>query len=174
VNDDSLQDSDEIEAEGRPSKSARKRELLALQRTVEDLGRLSRSELQRLGISGPVIDELLLIAGMRSSGARNRQIRHCAASLEREPLQAIGELLAGREAARQAANQEFHRIERWRDRLLAGGDAVLGELLDTHPDLDRQHLRRLIRAAQQYGDGARGTRARRELFQYLRDCLIAS
>ena len=37
--------------------------------------------------------------------------------------------------------------ERWRERLIDGGDEVLGELVESYPTADRHRLRQLIRQA---------------------------
>ena len=42
----------------------------------------------------------------------------------------------------------MHRVEDWRDRLLAEGDKALAALLDDYPQADRQQLRTLVRNAQ--------------------------
>jgi len=61
-----------------------------------------------------------------------------------------------------------HRLEALRERLLAEGDAALGELLQRHPQADRQHLRALIRQARGERAGQRPPHAYRELLRQLR------
>src|SRR5690606_40270418 len=65
----------------------------------------------------------------------------------------------------------LHRAERWRERLLAEGDAALAELLDAHPDADRQKLRQLVRSALDEQARNKPPRAFRELFKLLRGML---
>ena len=54
-------------------------------------------------------------------------------------------------------------------RLVSGGDEALAELLDLHPDLDRQHLRRLCRDAAREREQGKPAGAGRKLFRYLRE-----
>ena len=66
----------------------------------------------------------------------------------------------------------MHRIERWRERLLAEGDAALAELLDEYPDADRQALRTLVRNALAEKARNKPPRAFREIYQALRDLML--
>jgi ribosome-associated protein len=77
---------------------------------------------------------------------------------------------AGGEAARRETAQ-LHRVETWRDRLIADGDAALSELLAAHPDADRQHLRQLARNAIEERNRNKPPHAFRELFRELRELL---
>jgi len=63
----------------------------------------------------------------------------------------------------------FLRLEAWRERLIAEGDAALDELLAQHPSADRQHLRQLARNARAERDRDRPVQAYRELFRALRE-----
>ncbi|SOO30196.1 conserved hypothetical protein [Xanthomonas phaseoli pv. phaseoli] len=63
----------------------------------------------------------------------------------------------------------IHRVERWRERLLAEGDVALSELLEAYPAADRQQLRQLVRNAIHERAKNKPPRAYRELFQVLRE-----
>ncbi|MGH8153483.1 MAG: DUF615 domain-containing protein, partial [Rhodanobacteraceae bacterium] len=70
--------------------------------------------------------------------------------------------------AREAAT--LHRTEALRDSLLGeNGDATLTELIASHPSIDRQRLRALIRKARRERETGQPPRAQRELFRFLRD-----
>lgn len=60
-------------------------------------------------------------------------------------------------------------VERWRERLLADGDAALAELLEAYPAADRQQLRQLVRNAIHERAKNKPPRAYCELFQVLCD-----
>ena len=64
----------------------------------------------------------------------------------------------------------MHRLEALRERLLGDeGDAAASELIEQHPDVDRQHLRALIRQARvEKAAPNKPPRAYRELFQLLK------
>lgn len=63
----------------------------------------------------------------------------------------------------------IHRVERWRERLLAESDVALAELLEAYPAADRQQLRQLVRNAISERAKNKPPRAYRELFQVLRE-----
>ena len=175
-NSDAIQDvlpADEP-AGDEPSKSARKRERLALQDLAEEMLGLPRAELEGLGL-GPdtwaAIDETARIKDRRAMRRHVKRVANCLAREESTaPLQAL--LDARAEQARQATARH-HRVERWRARLIDEGDAALTELLDTHPQADRQRLRTAVRAAQR--DAERGRpEAPRKLFRLLRELMDAA
>ena len=68
----------------------------------------------------------------------------------------------------RTATARFHRIERWRERLIEEGDAALQELGETFPDIDRQYVRQLVRNARQEQSASMAVNAYRALFRYLR------
>ena len=64
----------------------------------------------------------------------------------------------------------MHRLEAIRDRLVDGDDAALAEVIAEHPQVDRQHLRSLVRQARlERGTPSKPPRAFREIFQLLKE-----
>jgi len=64
----------------------------------------------------------------------------------------------------------MHRLEAMRDRLIAEDEGALSELITEHPQVDRQHLRSLVRQARIEKDVPnKPPRAYREIFQLLKD-----
>jgi len=61
--------------------------------------------------------------------------------------------------------------ERWRDKLVAGGNDALAELLNEHPHADRQQLRQLLRNAQKEAEAAKPPKSSRLLYRYLKNLL---
>ena len=59
--------------------------------------------------------------------------------------------------------------EHWRNRLLDEGDKGVFELLEVASNLDRQHLRQLVRNAIKEKELDKPPKNQRELFRYLRD-----
>ena len=160
-------DMEQVLDEG-PSKSAIKREHHALQDLARQLPRLPRAELETLALDDKTweaIDETARIKDKRALARHYKRIANCLARLDQEPLRI---LLARREQAERAASARHHQLERWRERLIAEGDAALGEFLTQHPQAERQPLRALIRAAQRDAERGRPDGSRK-LFRYLRD-----
>ena len=156
----------------RPSKSARKREIAALQELAEQMAALSDGELQRLGVDGSLRREIQQVRSIRPSGARKRQLKHCVKYMQPEQLGEVRAYLADRHSQQVEANRRLHETERWRDRLAEQGDRALEELFARYPDLDRQHVRQLSREAARERETGKPAGAGRKLYRHLRESLF--
>jgi ribosome-associated protein len=148
----------------RPSRSERKREHQVLQRLAAAALAAPAARLARLGLDEEIRDALRAGRAMKASTARARHVRHLANLLEADPAAAaaIGAALEQDAHAHAAEVARFHLVERWRDRLLAEGDAGLGEFLADYPGADVTALRSLLRqAAKDAGTPRQAATARR-------------
>lgn len=175
---------DEDALDSGPSKSAVKREMTARQELGEALCALSPKERAEM----PIEDERLVLAieeasRIKSNSAlrRHRQyIGKLMRQIDPEPLQkALDELYA----TKRQDTEAFHALEGLRERLCLEGDAAISEVLDHYANVDRQHLRQLVRDAQRehklhsegsaqnagHASAATPRKASRRLFRYLRD-----
>ena len=154
-----------------PSKSQRKREAHALEELGTHLLQLPAEQLARLELPEELLAALRLGQTLRHDGSLKRQRKYIGKllrQLDADPIQArLDELTASSVANTRA----LHRIEAWRDRLLAEGDPALGALLAEHPAGDRPKLRRLIEMAREERLRAQPPRAARLLFKYLRELI---
>ncbi|MEA3640279.1 MAG: ribosome biogenesis factor YjgA [Lamprobacter sp.] len=166
-------DADSSADTAEPSRSQLKREHLALQSLAEQLLVLPRRLLEELSLSEATwvaINETARIKDQRALRRHYKRIANCLARENTEPLQA---LLDQREAQARAATARQHEVERWRERLIQEGDEALAQFIAAYPEVDRQQLRSLIRAAQR--DSERGRpEAQRRLFRHLRELLNAT
>jgi ribosome-associated protein len=152
-----------------PSKSAVKREHHALQAMAEQLAALPAADIDALGFgeaTRAALDETQRIKDRRALRRHYKRIANCLARENTEPL---ADLLAAREAHARAAAARHHQVERWRERLIAGDDALTA-FFDAYPDADRQALRQLVRAARRDTERGRSDAPRR-LFRALRDLI---
>lgn len=153
----------------RPNKSERKREVQAL----TDLGRqlidLPASQLAELPVTPELVEAIKLAQKIKSKPTGfNRQVQYIGKLIRNSDSQALLDAMELRQQAHLHAQQHFHQLEQWRDRLLAEGDDALHELMQQWPQIDRQHLRHLIRTAQKQQAENKPPAAQRELFKYLR------
>jgi ribosome-associated protein len=65
-------------------------------------------------------------------------------------------------------NVLFHKIEHLRDEIIENGDSKINELVEQHPELDRQRLRQLARQAKKEKAANKPAKAYREIFQCLK------
>jgi ribosome-associated protein len=160
-------DSDEV------SRSQKRREALDVLKLAHALAELSEAQLARVPLSDELREEVLRTRAVTQQIARKRQIQFLAKQLRRredelEPIRAM--LEHDRDHARRATAL-VHRVEAWRERLIAEGDDALTELLQHFPQSDRQHLRQLARQARVEREAAKPPHAQRELFRVLREML---
>lgn len=157
----------------RPSRSAQRRDALAVFELAEALVAMSEAELAHV----PLPDDLAtLVAESRRITqhiARKRQLQFLAKHLRRneEVLPAIRAALERDELEKRTESARLHLVEHWRDRLITGGDDALAELLAEHPGADRQRLRQLARNAATERNANKPPASARELFRALRDLL---
>ena len=151
-----------------PSKSQVKREKLALQALAERMATMPRAELERLRLSEATWVALDETPRIKDPRARGRHWKRIANLLEREDMAAVHALMDGAAQRERAEAARHHALERWRERLIAGTDEALSDFIDAYPQVDRQALRNLIRAARR--DVERGRpEAPRRLFRLLRE-----
>ena len=155
-----------------PSRSAQRRAALDVLELAEQLVGMTAAQLERLPIADELMPHIRETQRMASHGARKRQMAFLAKQMRRQDdaaLEAIRDALSkDGEAARQET-AAMHRIEALRDALLGEqGDDAMTQLLDAHPDADRQKLRQLVRNAHEERRRNKPPRAYRELFRELR------
>jgi len=163
-------ESEVLEPEG-PSKSDRKREHKALQLLARRLLELPPGKAAGLSLDEALAEAVRVGRGIKASSARQRHIRHVANLLDEDVVSRLTALLDGDSAAHAREVARFHALERWRDRLLAEGDAALTEFLDEHPGADAAALRTAMRQARKDIGTPRAAASARKLFQLLKQSL---
>lgn len=159
------------------SRSQNRREALEVLALGETLVSLTPAQLARLPIPEDLLEHIEYSKRITAHGARKRQLAFLAKQMRREEdatLEAIRDALEANSATSKRSVALMHRIERWRERLLAEGDAALAELLEEFPDADRQQLRTLVRNTLAEQAKNKPPRAFREIFQVLRELMEPS
>jgi ribosome-associated protein len=156
----------------RPNKSALKRDNAALEELGEELIALPKERLERLDLSPALLEAVKLAQTITAHhGAFKRQRKFIAKLLREADAALIRARLEQHTQQDARATWQLHVIERWRDRLLAGGDHELNALVAEHPDADRQKLRQLIRDARKEQQAEAPPRSARLLFKFLRELM---
>ena len=158
-----------------PSRSQQRRDALEVLELAEKLASLTPTQLAKLPIPEDLLPHLEHTRKITAHIARKRQLAFLAKQMRREDdetLEAIRDALDEDGVAARREIAAMHRVEAWRERLIADGDAALAELLEEHPTADRQHLRQLVRNAHEEKLRNKPPRAFRELFRELRTLLL--
>ena len=168
----SAPDSTDISAEP-PSKTSRKKAMHALQDLGEALVELPAERLAELDLPERLRDAIREARRITSHEARRRQLQFVGRlmrEVDPEPLSAQLEAWA------QAPRREkalLHRLEAWREKLLAEAQA-LDELCADYPGIERSHWRNLIRRAGEERASGQPPKHYRQIFQELKSLLDQS
>ena len=151
------------------SKTQVKRELHALVDLGERLTTLKPDLLNRLPLTDGLRRALADAPKHTANIARKRHILFIGKLMRDQDIDAILTLIDQLDASTRQYNERFHGLERWRDRLLGGDDAVLDSFVGDYPEADRQHLRQLIRQAQHEAAQSKPPAASRKIYKYIRE-----
>ncbi|HET8553524.1 MAG TPA: ribosome biogenesis factor YjgA [Rhodanobacteraceae bacterium] len=164
---------DHTEPSAPPSRSQQRRDALAVLDLAGQLVAAPPAQLARMDLPADVTDEVANVRRIKAHGARKRQLAYLAKLMRRHDETAFDAARAIFGEDREQQHKEaaaLHRLEALRERLLNdAGDTALGQLIARHPDIDRQHLRALIRRARVERDKDRKPHAQRELFRLLKE-----
>ena len=103
--------------------------------------------------------------------AKKRQLKYVGkllAKIDEQELNDLRNLINVKEGQIQQANQHFHHLEKWRDKLIHEQDAAITEILSQYPYLDRQQLRQLVRNAHKELKLDKPPKSSRLIFQLLK------
>lgn len=152
------------------SKTRRKQEMHALQDLGQALVKLSPQQLAQLKLPETLAEAISEAKRLKKHEAIRRQMQYIGRlmrQVDAAPIQAQMDAWRSDSAAEAARH---HRLERWRDRLLADDDA-LTEFAAAHPGIDTQALRSLIRNARRETALGKPPRNARALFRALREIM---
>ena len=158
------------------SRSQQRRDALEILNLGQQLVALTDAQLAKLPVPESLLPHIEDTRRMSSHGARKRQLGFLAKQMRREDDEVLDAIRDALDEKGDAARREvaaMHRVEAWRDRLLAEGDAALAELIGQYPDADRQALRQLVRNTLEERKRNKPPRAFRELFRHLRELILA-
>lgn len=151
------------------SKTEVKRQMHALQELGSRLTKLNKEQLKKMELSETLHNAIEEFHRIKSNGAQKRHLQYIGRIMRNEDAETIENGLGLFEAGQKAHTQMFHKLERWRDRLIGEGNDALQEYVTEHPEADVQHLRQLIRNAQKEQKLEKPPASARKLFKYLRE-----
>jgi len=150
------------------SKSQRKRDAEAAQQLGKDILALSHDDQNRLDLPDSLSKALDDARRIKKNSALKRQLQYIGKLMRHIELEPIQEQYLKLTNHYRKDVKEFHKLEEWRDRLLAEGDKALEDLISEAPNTDRQHLRQLIRQSTKETKLKKPPKSAREIFKYLK------
>ncbi|MCW4151617.1 DUF615 domain-containing protein [Halomonas sp. 18H] len=156
-------------ANERPSKSQQKREMHALQTLGEQLIAMSEAERARFPLSDELLAAIQETGRIRAREARRRHMQYIGKLMRKEDLDGIQAVFDAIEQEQLQRDHAFHRLEKWRDRLIDEGDDAVADFIADYPATDRQALRQLIRNARREREQGKPPTNARRLFKLIRE-----
>lgn len=159
----------------RPSKSQRKREMTALQKTGEQLVNESADRIKRTPMPENLREAILECQRIRNHEGRRRQLQYIGKimrSLDEEAIATINRTIESWRGLSKADTLLMHALENQREKLLAD-ERALTEFLHKYPQADIQQLRTLIRNAKKETAANKPPKAYREIYRLLKQIMTA-
>ncbi len=150
-----------------PSKSQRKRDMLALQELGEQLVALPPHKIRDADLPDALRDAVLEAQRIHAHEGRRRQLQYVGKLMRNADVDAVLAMIAAATQDDRASIARMHALERWRDALLAD-DAAQTEFLHKYPRSDAQQLRQLVRGARAESGSGKPPRLTRQLFQFVK------
>jgi ribosome-associated protein len=147
-----------------PSKTRRKKDMLALQDLGTALVGLDPAKLSMLSLPEPLAEATAEARSITRHEARRRQLQYVGRlmrDIDPAPIRAALQRMASTPHAQRVA---FAAAERWRDRLIED-DEALTEFLAEHPAVDPGELAGLVREAREERTNGRPPHKFRALFR---------
>ena len=157
-----------MQAPERTSKSQRKRDMTALQDIGTELVMLNADRLAQIKLPERLAEAIFEAQRIRDFEGRRRQMQFIGKLMREVDPAPIRALLDQWSGVTRDLTARQRRVERWRERLLAGDDALTSFAGD-HPGCDLQHLRSLIASVKRDRALNRTPKNYRELFRAIRD-----
>ena len=152
------------------SKTKRKQQMLELQDLGEELVALSKDALKKTPMSDELREAIKEYQRIPTHGAHRRQMQYIGKIMRSEDTAPIIEKLKQLKGSSTAATALLHRIERYRNEMIAKDEAIT-QFLSGFPNVDAQPLRALVRNARKEAEQSKPPKAYRELFQLIKTAL---
>ena len=159
----------------KPSKSQLKRDMTALQKLGEELVEQSAERLERVDIPDGLRTAIEDVRRIHDHEGRRRQIQYIGKlmrDVDPAPIRAALDAWSG---ASRAETSLLHELERWRERLLEGEEALTAFASEYPAALNPatlQQLRTTIRATKKERVDHRPPKNFRELFRLVRAIVV--
>jgi len=158
-----------------PSKSALKRQMSELQSLCDTISKLKPDEIMSFDLPESLQESLITAGRLKSSNARNRQLRHASKMLSSCDEALTNQLKDHFEDQHKQAQTNTRRhklVETWRDKIMENPDEQINVLVQQFPEADRQEIRTLARLAVKEKSLGKKPEQQRKLFRYLRDNVV--
>jgi len=160
-------ETDEEELDLGPSKSQVKRDCQNLIDLGEEILKLKKEEILSLDLPDELEEAVTTALKIKSRSGLKRQRQYIGKLLRSVANEDIESKVRKIQHRHDTNTAQFKRLEKWRDNLIENDKNTLNEIISRHPEVDRQHINQLIRAAHKEKQSEKPPAASRKLFKYL-------
>jgi len=164
------EDYEKFENVERLNKSQQKREIQALLALGKQLASLDAIALGKMDIPHQLFQALVDVQSMKH-GAEKRQFKLICKMLRQINTESLQQTCAELGSRKNELDKNFHRTERWRDRLITEGQTAITEFMAEYPQADAGQIRQLVRNANKELLLNKAPKSARSLFRLLRDVI---
>ena len=161
-----MSESDQNGFDAEKSKTRKKLEAEALQTLGIQLTRMSADELSKLPLPDELSEAVRLAQKINQRGGHKRQLQYIGKIMRTIDPGPIETAIRQLKMQHSRAVSQFHQLEQWRDQLLANDPDIMDTLVLKYPNMDRQHLRQLVRNASSKNEKL-AKKSKRALFRFL-------
>ena len=156
------------------SKSEMKREMERLQQLGKRLTELNTGQWQTLTISDVLHAALVESKRLKNHEAKRRHMQYIGKLMRDENWELIQQQVDLLDPSSEAYGRRIGQMEKWRERLIKDPKAM-NAFIDEYPDVDRQHLRNLIRNAskEMSSEPAKPGSGYKKLFQFIKETMVS-
>lgn len=154
------------------SKTQVKKEMTALQEFGVSLTDLNAQQLDRLPLEEALRKAIDMAKGLKQRSAKRRQLQYIGKLMRNTNYDELQQAYAEMQELEVQATRQHHLIEQWRDSLIQGDEQVLQGFINDFPQVDRQQLHQLVRAAKQEVSQEKPPASGRKLFRFIRELLV--
>ncbi|MDQ6978861.1 MAG: ribosome biogenesis factor YjgA [Mariprofundaceae bacterium] len=164
-----IMDDDEYEYVERLNRSQQKRDLAELADAAKALAEQDSATLANIDLPDEIRTALLAAQGMKNQ-ARKRQFKFIVKLMRKHNPDSWIEITSNLKQQDAEKSHQFHRVERWRDRLRQDTtNSVLTAFMQDYPQADGGQIRQLVRNANKEQAQQKAPKSARILFRLLRD-----
>ncbi len=157
----------------KPSKSARKREVLALQALGKQLIELTEDQLCKLDLDENLFDAIIAASKIRSRGARRRQCQLIGKLMRDVDPEPIRRAIVAFQYQEKTEKEIFRQAEHWRNRIVQYGHDGLNEFFEMTGNTNESLSTMLNEYLSIPGDAARRA-LRRRIFRQVHEDLTTT
>lgn len=152
-----------------PSKTQLKKQMLELQELGKKVAELSDKQREKIPLNEHLIEAIETYRRIKSNEGKRRQMQYIGKLMRSIDISPISDALAEIDNGQQKITKKFYELEMLRDAFITQGDDMLPELVERFPNLNRQHLRQLLREAKKEIAANKAPTNQRKIFKYFRE-----